>query len=121
MLVVTPLAWSGTVKGVMQMKDGQPMAGGKAIIFDGKNGPPPQLVDDGREPDFVADLNKKGAFKFKLSAGKYYFGAVQWVEGRGPGKPEKGDSFFLMRDQPVVVPAKGLVDLGTIQQGEKIQ
>jgi hypothetical protein len=112
-------ALAGTVTGVMQMKDGTPMAGGKVIVFDGDKGPPPHFSDDFREPDFVFDLNIKGVFKIKLNAGKYYFGALQWLDGRGPGKPDKGDHFFLMRE-PIQVPAEGLVDLGTLARGETI-
>ena len=117
-LLATGPTWAGTVTGTMLMKDGNPMAGGKVIIFIGDEGPPPQLSDDFREPDFVEDLNSEGIFWIQLNAGKYYFGAVQWGEGRGPGKPGKGDNFFLMRTEPVQVSADGLVKLGTIALGE---
>ena len=113
-------SWAGTVTGTMLMKDGTPMASGKVIVFVGDEGPPPQLSEDFREPDIVEDLNNEGAFKIKLNAGTYYFGALQWLDGRGPGKPVKGDNFFLMRAQPVIVPVEGLVDLGTLARGEKI-
>ncbi len=113
-------AWAGTVTGTMLMKDGTPMAGGKVIIFVGDEGPPPQLSNDFREPDFVEDLNNEGIFWIQLDAGTYYFGAVQWNEGRGPGKPGKGDIFFLMSDKPIQVPAEGLIKLGTNALGEII-
>lgn len=117
LLTASP-GWAGTVTGTMLMKDGTPMAGGKVIIFAGDETPPPQLSDDSREPDFIEDLNNEGIFWIQLDAGTYYFGAVQWNEGRGPGKPGKGDIFFLMRTKPIQVPADGLVKLGTIAQGE---
>ena len=120
--LLTPVTtWAGTVTGVMQMKDGSPMAGGMVIIFTGDEGPPPQFSsEDIREPDFVEDLNNEGVFRIKLNAGTYYFGALQWLDGRGPGKPVKGDNFFMMHAQPVQVPAVGEIDLGVIAQGETI-
>lgn len=120
-VLMTTQLLAGTVIGIMQMKDGTPMSGGKVIIFDGDKGPAPRYAEDYREPDLVLDLNNEGAFEARLEAGRYYFGALQWVDGRGPGRPVTGDNFFLMRDHLVKVPAKGLVDLGTIQQGEMIQ
>lgn len=119
-LLATNAAWAGTVTGIMQMQDGTPMSGGKVIVFDGSIGPAPNWAEDLREPDFVEDLNEEGAFRIKLDPGIYYFGALQWLDGRGPGKPVKGDNFFLMEDTPVQVPAEGVVDLGTISQGETI-
>ena len=119
-LLATTPAWAGTVTGVMQMKDGTPMAGGKVIVFNGDEGPPPQLSEDSEGPEIVEDLNNEGAFKIKLNAGMYYFGAIQWLDGQGPGKPMKGDNFFMMRAQPVQVPAEGEIDLGVVAQGETI-
>ncbi len=119
LLVASPV-WAGMVTGTMQMKNGTPMAGGKIIVFNADKGPPPQLSDNSREPDVVDDLNSEGIFRIQLEAGTYYFGAVQWNEGRGPGKPGKGDNFFIRRTEPIQVPAVGLVELSPIALGETI-
>ena len=66
-------------------------------------------------------LDTEGRINMKINAGEYYLGAVKWLDGHGPGPPEPGDSFFIIRDRTIVIPENGLVDLGVVAEGEVLQ
>jgi hypothetical protein len=106
----------------MLMKNGSPISGAIVIVFDLKNGPPPDSEKYFRTPDYVEDTTTDGNFRIVLPQGEYFIGAIKRRDGSG-GPPSEGDIFFVLKDESlklrsIQVPSKGLVELGDIAAGK---
>ena len=89
----------GTLSGQVMTDDGNPVPGGVVSFFDAKNGIPPLIADMHRIPDMIGRMGPDGRFSVKLLPGSYYMGALLiTVPGRGPGPPQKGETFYFARD-----------------------
>ena len=117
------MSGTGTVTGRMLMMDGTPMAGGMALFFDARHGPPLAPEKEFMPPDIAMPLDSDGRFMASLPAGKYHVGAVQWQESVGPRfrEPLPGDIFFLIREKTYNVPEEGDIDIGTYHEGKPLE
>ena len=89
----------GTLSGQVMTDDGNPVPGGVVSFFDAKNGIPPLIADMHRIPDMIGRMGPDGRFSVKLLPGSYYMGALLiTVPGRGPGPPQKGETFYFAKD-----------------------
>jgi hypothetical protein len=89
----------GTLSGQVMTDDGNPVPGGVVSFFDAENGIPPLIADMHRIPDMVGRMGPEGRFNVKLLPGSYYMGALIITDpGRGPGPPQKGETFYFAKD-----------------------
>ena len=89
----------GTLSGQVMTDDGQPVPGGIVSFFDAEKGIPPLIADMHRIPDMIGRMGPDGRFSVKLLPGSYYMGALLiTVPGRGPGPPQKGETFYFAKD-----------------------
>ena len=89
----------GTLNGQVVTDDGHPVPGGIVSFFDAKKGIPPLIADMHRIPDMVGRMGPDGRFSVKLLPGSYYMGVLIITDpGRGPGPPQKGETFYFARD-----------------------
>jgi hypothetical protein len=89
----------GTLSGQVMTDDGHPVPGGIVSFFDAAKGIPPLIADMHRIPDMVGRMGPDGRFSVKLLPGSYYMGALLITDpGRGPGPPQKGETFYFAKD-----------------------
>ena len=89
----------GTLSGQVMTDDGKPVPGGVVSFFDAEKGIPPLIADMHRIPDIVGRMGTDGRFNVKLLPGSYYMGALIISDpGRGPGPPQKGETFYFAKD-----------------------
>jgi len=89
----------GTLSGQVMTDDGKPVPGGVVSFFDAEKGIPPLIADMHRIPDMVGRMGTDGRFNVKLLPGSYYMGALIISDpGRGPGPPQKGETFYFAKD-----------------------
>ena len=110
---------TGTVTGILKIKQGGPMAGGTVFFFKESTGPAPSIDRYWRIPDETATIDSEGKFTANLVAGTYYFGAIKRASGSEFGPPREGDYFLSVTDgkgkpRKFVVKSGGTVNVGTI-------
>jgi hypothetical protein len=88
----------GTLSGQVMTADGKPLPGGVVSFFDSKKGIPPLIANMHRIPDMVGRMSPEGKFSIKLLPGSYYMGALITDPGRGPGPPQKGETFYFVKN-----------------------
>jgi hypothetical protein len=89
----------GTLSGQVMTDDGNPVPGGVVSFFDAQKGIPPLIADMHRIPDMIGRMGPEGRFTIKLLPGSYYMGAMLITDsGRGPGPPQKGETFYFAKD-----------------------
>ncbi len=91
---------TGRITGKLMIKDGGAMAGGSAMFFNEKSGPPPSHDKYWRVPDVIAEIGEHGRFSVELPEGNYYMGALMRMGDRKIGGPPlDGDYLFMSRDK----------------------
>jgi len=89
----------GTLSGQVMTDDGNAVPGGVVSFFDAEKGIPPLIADMHRIPDMIGRMGPDGRFSVKLLPGSYYMGALLITDpGRGPGPPQKGETFYFAKD-----------------------
>jgi hypothetical protein len=89
----------GTLSGQVMTVDGNPLPGGVVSFFDAEKGIPPLIADMHRIPDMLERMEPDGRFSVKLLPGTYYMGILIITDpGRGPGPPQKGETFYFAKD-----------------------
>jgi hypothetical protein len=89
----------GTLSGQVVTDDGNPLPGGVVSFFDAEKGIPPLIADMHRIPDIIGRMGPDGRFSVQLLPGSYYMGALLITDpGRGPGPPQKGETFYFAKD-----------------------
>ena len=89
----------GALSGQVVTDDGNPVPGGVVSFFDAEKGIPPLIADMHRIPDMIGRMGPDGRFTVKLLPGSYYMGALIITDpGRGPGPPQKGETFYFAKD-----------------------
>lgn len=112
---------TGFLSGRLMIKNGEPLVGGMAFLFNHAAGPPPSPEKYWRVPDEIVPIDKDGRFKAELLEGKYYLGAIKRLSGKEIGPPQEGDFFLISRDtggepKQYLVNKGGETDVGTIAE-----
>ena len=89
---------TGYLSGRLMIKNGGPLDGGMAFLFNHAAGPPPSPEKYWRVPDEIVPIGKDGRFKAELIEGTYYLGAIKRLAGKEIGPPQEGDFFLISRD-----------------------
>lgn len=118
--LLMPAGWSaaGTLSGRIVLQNGELLAGGLVVVYNGRTGPEPMPERYMRIPDIIGELDEQGGFRLELEPGDYYLGGLRRKDGQA-GPPREGDIFFIYRGENrsariIRLQADSKIDLGLI-------